>query len=206
MNEQLASLLETAPTDSVADQAVTLARWLLLRAAELQTQQEKRQQTELDRMIHNPNDKSTLITLTDQAFRSHLPHRAVDQLVHILDVQGVPRFFTPFDRTMMKGFQTFGSYLPDVAVPLIKANMRKETANVVLPAEWELLADYLDKRRAEGLRMNVNFLGEALLGEQQAQRRLDLFLLRAFLVGSFLGEPKGAKTRRFFVPRLLLLF
>ena len=42
--------------------------------------------------------------------------------------------------------------------------MQQETANVVLPAEPELLAQHLEERRLEGVRMNVNSLGEALLG------------------------------------------
>ncbi len=59
-------------------------------------------------MIQNPHDKVTLTQMTDQAFRANTPHRAVDQLVHILDVQGIPRFFTPVDRVLLKGFQSFG--------------------------------------------------------------------------------------------------
>ena len=64
------------------------------RAAELQTPAERRQQAELDRMIQSPGDKATLMQITDQAFRSQRPPRAADQLIHILDVQGVPRFFS----------------------------------------------------------------------------------------------------------------
>ena len=121
-------------------QAAALARDLMRRANQLQTPQERRQQSELDRMIHNPNDKVTLTQLTDQAFRSRLPHRAADQLIHILDVQGVPRFFSMLDRTLLKGFQSFGTYLPGVAMPFVKEKMHQETANVVLPAEEEVLA------------------------------------------------------------------
>src|SRR5262245_57031911 len=82
--------------------ALFLARLLQERAAELQTPQEKRQQAELDRMLQNTQDKATLTQMTDQAFRSRAPHRAVDQFIHILDVQGVPRFFSPLDRTLLK--------------------------------------------------------------------------------------------------------
>ena len=53
-------------------------------------------------MLQTPPDKATLAQMTDQAFRAHDPHRAVDQFIHILDVQGVPRFFSPFDRTLLK--------------------------------------------------------------------------------------------------------
>ena len=120
-------------------QAVHLARELCRHARELQTPQERRQQAELDRMIQSPHDKATLMQLTDQAFRSRRPHRAADQLIHILDVQGVPRFFSALDRTLLMGFQSFGAYLPGVAMPFVKERMQQETANVILPAERELL-------------------------------------------------------------------
>jgi len=155
---------------------VFIARLLQERAGELQTPQERRQQAELDRMIKSPKDKATLIEMTDQAFRAKLPQRAVDQLTHILDVQGIPRFFSVVDRTLLRGFQSFGGYLPGVAVPLVKGYMQKETANVILPAEHDLLAAHLNARRKESVRMNVNFLGEAILGEQEAQRRLENYL------------------------------
>ncbi len=153
--------------------AVELAHQLQQRSAALQTPQELSQQAELDRMIQHPSDRATLVELTDQAFRSNTAWRSADQLTHILDVQGVPRFFSPLDRTLLRGFQSFGGYLPGVAVPLVKEKMQHETANVILPAEPELLGPHLQARRAEGVRMNVNFLGEALLGEAEAARRLE---------------------------------
>ena len=156
--------------------SIAVARHLQTRANALQTPQERRQQAELDRMIQSPSDKITMIQMTDQAFRARTPNRAVDQLVHILDVQGVPRFFTPMDRALLMGFQSFGSYLPGVAVPMVKEKMQQETANVILPAEPELLAEHLQARRDAGMRMNVNFLGEALLGEKDAHARLQKYL------------------------------
>ena len=160
-----------SPIPVEAQQALFLARHLQQQATELQTPAERRQQAELDRMIQSPSDKATMMQLTDQAFRARLPHRAADQLIHILDVQGVPRFFSTLDRTLLKGFQSFGAYLPGVAMPFVKEKMQHETANVILPAEEELLRDYLQQRREVGLRMNVNFLGEALLGEGEAELR-----------------------------------
>ena len=110
--------------------------------------------------------------MTDQAFRTSDAARAVEHLTHILDVQGVPRFFGPLDRTLMKGFQSFGGFVPGVALPLVKEHMQKETANVILPGEKEELTRHLAERRTEGVRMNVNFLGEAILSEDEAERRL----------------------------------
>src|SRR5512140_471311 len=127
----------------LVQKALYLARRLQARATAFQTPSEKRQQAELDRMLQTPSDKATLAQMTDQAFRTNDPARAVEHLTHILDVQGVPRFFGPMDRTLMKGFQSFGSYLPGVALPLVMEHMQKETANVILPGEKELLTQHL---------------------------------------------------------------
>ncbi len=164
------------PHAPVVQRALFVARRLQERATELQTASEKRQQAELDRMLQTPSDKATLAQITDQAFRTNDPSRAVEHLTHILDVQGVPRFFGPVDRTLMKGFQSFGSYLPGIALPLVKEHMQKETANVILPGEKDLLVKHLAGRTREGVRMNVNFLGEAILSEPEAERRLQQYL------------------------------
>ncbi len=172
----LEALLAAAGTTADAEAAIGMTRLLLERAHDLQTPQERRQQAELNRMINHPDDKATLVEMTDQAFRTNIDRRVADQLTHILDVQGIPRFFSGLDRTLLRGFQSFGGYLPGVAVPLVKEKMRRETANVILPAEPELLAPHLRERQAAGLRMNVNFLGEALIGENEARRRLAVYL------------------------------
>jgi RHH-type transcriptional regulator, proline utilization regulon repressor / proline dehydrogenase / delta 1-pyrroline-5-carboxylate dehydrogenase len=166
----------TSPLPLPVQRALFLARRLQQRAAGLLTAPERRQQAELDRLLQHPRDKATLVQLTDQAFRPHSAARSVDQFIHILDVQGVPRCFSRVDRTLLRGFQSFGGYLPDVAAPLVKGRLHRETANVILPAEPEHLSGHLRKRREQGIRMNVNFLGEAILSEPEAQRRLDQHL------------------------------
>ena len=123
-------------------------------------------------MIGHADDKATLVEMTDQAFRTHTPARVADQLTHLLDVQGVPRFFSPVEQAMLLGFQSFGEYLPGVSVPLVKEKMRRETANVILPAEPELLGEHLRNRQGQGVNMNVNLLGEAILGERETKRRM----------------------------------
>jgi RHH-type proline utilization regulon transcriptional repressor/proline dehydrogenase/delta 1-pyrroline-5-carboxylate dehydrogenase len=180
--DSLHSLLDAFTPDpasrypATVQKALLLARRLQERARALQTPSERRQQAELDRMIQTPSDKATLAMMTDQAFRTSDPARAVEHLTHILDVQGVPRFFGPIDRTLMKGFQSFGGFVPGVALPLVKEHMQKETANVILPGEHDELTRHLGERRAEGVRMNVNFLGEAILSEPEAERRLQQYL------------------------------
>ena len=54
--------------------------------------------------------------------------------------------------------------------------LRHETQNVILPGEEEDLRRYLEERRRAGMRLNLNQLGEAILGEAEAARRLDAYL------------------------------
>jgi RHH-type proline utilization regulon transcriptional repressor/proline dehydrogenase/delta 1-pyrroline-5-carboxylate dehydrogenase len=166
---------ESTTTNHI-EAAVKLARLLQERATALQTAAERRQQAELDRMLQTPADKITLVQLTDQAFRCQSAARTAEHLTHILDVQGVPRFFSPMERTLLRGFQTFGGWLPGVSVPLVKDQMQQETANVVLPAESEVLTQHLAARAKDGVRMNLNFLGDAVMGEEESAHRLQKYL------------------------------
>ena len=155
--------------------AAALAAFLQSRANELLTSVEKEQQEEFDKLIRNPADRATLVQMTDQVFRSNSLHRSADQLVHILDVQGIPGFFSPFDKVMLQNFKLFGSFLPSVSMPLVKKKMLHETSNVVLPAETEHLNKHLTDRRRQGIRMNVNLLGESLIGEKQSLERIESY-------------------------------
>jgi len=161
-----------APYPACFQRAVHLARLLQERAGELRTPRERRRQAELDRMIKNPEDKVALL----QSFRARKPRRAVNQMTHILNAQGIPHFLSTMDRTLLNAFRWFGRCLPGVAEPWVKETMYRGTADVILPAERERLARRLAARRKESVRMSVNFLGEAVLSEPEAERRLQAYL------------------------------
>ena len=112
--EQLLEVFEPdtgAPHPVSVQRALHVARHLQRRAMKLQAPSEKRQQRELERMMEMPHDKATLMQMTDQALRAKRPPRAADQLIHLFDVQGIPRFFSTLDRALLKGFQS--KWYPD---------------------------------------------------------------------------------------------
>ena len=67
-------------------------------------------------------------------------------------------------------------YLPNLVVPPVIARLRQETRAVILPGEEGDLRRYLQQRRHDGTRLNFNQLGEAILGEGEAQRRMKAYL------------------------------
>ena len=58
-------------------------------------------------------------------------------------------------------------------MPLVRRRVKAETAGLVIPAEPRPLGRHIRRRRAEGMELNVNLLGEAILGEEEATRRLE---------------------------------
>ena len=161
---------------TLADRAVELAEALLREARAQQTADERAQARKLARMIADPHGKELTIALADQAFRSHRPERIADQLAYLLERYGVPQYMDWWERVGLLLGGAMAHYLPSLVVPPIVARLRHETQNVILPGEEEDLRRYLEERRRAGLRLNLNQLGEAILGEAEAARRLQAYL------------------------------
>ncbi len=160
----------------LAHRAVELAEALLREARAQQTADERARAGRLARMMADPHGKELTIALADQAFRSYRPERIADQLAYLLERYGVPQYMDWWERVALLLGGAMAHYLPSLVVPPIVARLRHETQNVILPGEAEELARYLLERREAGLRLNLNQLGEAILGEAEAARRLEAYL------------------------------
>jgi len=87
-----------ATGDALAQAAIILAEELLRTAKAQQTPQEHSQAQKIARMMEDPHGKDLTIALADQAFRSHQPARIADQLRHLLQNYGVPRYMEWWER------------------------------------------------------------------------------------------------------------
>ena len=159
-----------------ASRAVELAAALLREARAQETADEKAQARRLARMMEDPRGQELTIALIDQAFRSRRPPRIADQLGYLLERYGTPQFMQWWERVALLLGGVMGHYLPSVIVPPIVARLRHETESLILPGEEAELQRYLAERRATGVRLNLNLLGEAILGEGEAARRLEAYL------------------------------
>src|SRR5229473_3244837 len=159
-----------------AHRAVELAEALLREARAGQTPDERGRAERLARLMEDPAGKELTIALTDQAFRSRRPERIADQLHYLLERYGAPRFMEWWERIGLTVGALMGQYLPSLVVPPIVARLRHETESLILPGEDADLRRYLAERRADGIRLNLNQLGEAILGEAEAARRLEAYL------------------------------
>lgn len=158
------------------DKAIELAGLMITAANENQTREEKKQQGQLARMMNDPVGKVFTTCMTDQCFRSDKSARIANQLSYLIKKLGTPSYL-PFDRKLgLRAFKLFGPLLPSVLVPMTKLMLRQETSNVILPGEPKELSQHLKKRRKENVRVNLNHLGEAILGEEEALKRLQIYV------------------------------
>jgi RHH-type proline utilization regulon transcriptional repressor/proline dehydrogenase/delta 1-pyrroline-5-carboxylate dehydrogenase len=156
--------------------AIDLAGQMLEEAGRIQRRQERKKQHELARMMRDPRGKAFTICMTDQCFRSNRSQRIADQLVYLLKIFGIPRYLSWIKQLQLGAFQLFGKVIPWIFSPLASAELRRETSRMILPGEPKALTHHLKKRRKENVRLNLNHLGEAILGEEEAQRRLGVYV------------------------------
>lgn len=159
-----------------AIKALEVAIDLLNQSKELQTAEEKKQQKELANMMEDSKGKAFITSMTDQCFRSKNNARVADQLSFLIKKYGIPKYLSFSKKLKLKLFQLFGKAFPDTFVPLVKKQLRFETKSVVLPSEKNELLQHLKQRRVERVKININHLGEAVLGEEEAEKRVRTYL------------------------------
>jgi len=133
--------------------------------------------------VADEDSRTLLLELTDRVLRIRTPRHAAAQLAALVRAHPAPEMAGPLDRAALRLGGRLAPLLPGTVVALATARLRHELAGLVLPAERRRLRRHLRRRRAQGMRLNVNLLGEAVLGERQAEAR-------AVLVGELLERPE----------------
>lgn len=156
--------------------SIELAALMIKEADRIQTPKEKKHQAQLAAMMRDPIGKVFTNSFTDECFRSHRPERIADQLIYLIKEMGIPHYLPWSKRILLKIFTLLGKPFAKLTVLLVIKMLRKETSTVILPGESKPLSRHMRKRIKEGVRVNLNHLGEAILGEEEAENRLKTYL------------------------------
>ncbi|MFD0894491.1 proline dehydrogenase family protein [Luteolibacter ambystomatis] len=163
---------------ALATEAVELAADLLDSARNEQRISERRQAAQMARMMVDPAGKAFTLAMADQVFRPPTHSRSAAQFRHLVEGYGVPHYLSMPERVAMKAGATFSAVAPDIVMPAVTSAMRSQSASVILPAEDDKLKPLLARRKQAGMRMNLNQLGEAILGEGEAAHRIEAVIAR----------------------------
>jgi RHH-type proline utilization regulon transcriptional repressor/proline dehydrogenase/delta 1-pyrroline-5-carboxylate dehydrogenase len=155
--------------------AEALAERLLADAEAGRGRRERSQGRRIARMLEDPDGLEFILALTDEVLRIRDPRRAARHLRSL--VAGIrPGFLGRVDAMLLAGGVAAADGLPRAVMPLVRQRVRAELAGFVIAAEDRPLRRHIARRRAEGTRLNLNVLGEAVLGEEEAGHRLDAVL------------------------------
>ncbi len=156
--------------------SVKLAEKWQNRATQLVSDFDREFYIKMNKMLDHPKDKALLIELMDQCFRADSNARIADQIIFLLEKHGMAHFFTTKDKTLLWLFQNFGKFVPALSVPMFVNQIREDTKTVVIKGEDEPFNKHLKMRKAEGTRVNLNLIGEVVLGEEEAEERMEKYL------------------------------
>ena len=132
----------------------------------------------LERMLSDESGKTLTLQIADQVFRSKVRREQSREFCRLLKAHGVPRYLWSWERCLMFTGSILSRLLPRLVMPLIEFYIKAESRNVIKPAEEHILSSYIKERRNDGFSINLNILGEAVLGEQEANRRLNEIVSR----------------------------
>ena len=158
------------------DSSIKLAEKWQNRATELVSDFDREFYVKMNKMLEHPKDKALLIELMDQCFRAESNARIANQIIFLLEKHGMAHFFTTKDKTLLWLFQNFGKFLPDLSVPMFVNQIREDTKTVVIKGEDEPFNKHLKMRKSEGTRVNLNLIGEVVLGEEEAAERMEKYM------------------------------
>ena len=167
------------PDDTgLAHEAIGLAAELLEEATRGQRLGEKLQARQMAAMMDDAPGKAFTFAMADQVFRAPTAAREAKRFRDLVEDYGVPVYLPLPARVAMRVGAIASAAAPEIVMPLVAEKMRQESASVILPAEENKLRKHLVRRRGAGMRMNLNQLGEAVLGEEEARHRLEANLAR----------------------------
>ena len=136
------------------------------------TARERRRQRRLANIVSDHALRELTFALTDEVLRFDDRRRAGRRFAAIIDAVGVPRSLPLLDRWSLRIGAALAPRAPWPVMDLVRARLLHEARGVVLPADDPGFARHLAMRRAEGCRVNVNVLGEAILSDAEADARL----------------------------------
>ncbi len=162
---------DPAPSSSVND-AIRRADRILSVSLEGASFVERRRQRRLAAVVDDEQLRSLTFALTDEVLRFDDDRRAASRFRAIVDEVGVPTALGAVDRAQLRAGAWLSRWFPRVVMPLLRSRIVRESNGVVLSADDPAFARHVARREAAGFALNVNVLGEAILGDGEADERM----------------------------------
>ena len=151
---------------SVGDVEDLVRRWLRA-AADKPTHPSARR---LAQVLQDPAGLAFTVGFVDRVIRPEDLHVAARSLRELS--ASAPRFLPLHLRLALRLGALVSAFAPGLVIPVVRRVLRQMVGHLLIDASDGRLGAQIERLRARGVRLNVNLLGEAVLGEREATRRL----------------------------------
>ncbi|KQV02513.1 1-pyrroline-5-carboxylate dehydrogenase [Microbacterium sp. Root322] len=153
-------------TPRTEDVAALVQRWLV----ESETHPVEPAAQRLSEVLKDPNGLAFTVGFVDGVMRPEDLRVAGRKLAELSDI--TPALLPGYLRAAIKTGGFWAPKIPGVVVPISRRVLRAMVGHLVLDATPSKLGPAIAKLRKSGNRLNLNLLGEAVLGEREAGHRL----------------------------------
>ncbi|WP_345545768.1 bifunctional proline dehydrogenase/L-glutamate gamma-semialdehyde dehydrogenase [Microbacterium jejuense] len=160
--------MEPGTDGRLVEEAVALAQRWTAESAEVEADPAAER---LAGVLKDPNGLPFTIGFVDGVMRPESLSAAASHLHRVAPL--VPDFLPWYLRSAVRVGGAVAPVLPSPVVPIARRVLREMVGHLVVDARPDKLGAAIEQLRAGGARLNLNLLGEAVLGEDEARRRLD---------------------------------
>ncbi len=158
----------TADGDDLAARAVALAQRWIAESAQVDVDPAAER---LAGVLKDPDGLPFTIGFVDGVMRPESLGAAASNLHRVAPL--VPGFLPWYLRSAVHLGGAVAPVLPSPTVPIARRVLREMVGHLVVDARPDKLGPAIAQLRESGARLNLNLLGEAVLGEREALRRLE---------------------------------
>ena len=157
----------TPRPQDLAEEAIALTRRWIAEAATIPADASA---ARLAGVLRDPNGLDFTVGFVDGVVRPEDLGVAAKKLRELVPL--TPGFLPGAMRGAIGLGGAFAKPLPGVVVPIARRVLRQMVSHLIIDASDAKLGPAIAKIKRDGVRLNVNLLGEAILGQGEAERRL----------------------------------
>lgn len=121
--------------------------------------------------------KFFLIRLLDTSFRSSDKRRISNYIFYLFKkLKKNQKLFNQTEKVLIYLFKSIGYRIPFISIPLFDKKIKQITNTILFFVGGFKFEKHALKRKSENVRLNVNLIGEALIGEEEAALRIQNYI------------------------------
>jgi RHH-type proline utilization regulon transcriptional repressor/proline dehydrogenase/delta 1-pyrroline-5-carboxylate dehydrogenase len=131
----------------------------------------KAAESRLSAILKDPGGLDFTLRFVDRVIRPEDNRTCANELFRL--AKNPPKALSFLDRTMIRVGGLAAPIAPGIVIPIAQAKLRQIVKHLIADARLNQLTKHIAATRADGTRLNLNLLGEAVLGEKAALGRFE---------------------------------